>query len=147
MSQSTDTLNELIEIARDGREFYLDAARNTLQSELKNSFQGQADLRTRLIDDLSGNVERHGDDASKGETIAGRTRKFYTAVMASFKKDPEGIYLEQLGEVEDRFLAQFKRALDVVESEKLRQVLNSYLPIAQASNEQMKKLYRQKKAA
>lgn len=147
MSKSTDLVNELIEIARDGREFYLDAARSTLDPELKSSFEGQSDLRKRLIEDLSRDVEGHGDDASRGETIAGRTRKLYSAVVASLKKDPQGIYLEQLGEVEDRLLVRFRHVLDAVETEQLRRVLKGYLPMIEAANNQMKALSREKKAA
>lgn len=147
MDKSTDLLNDLIEIARDGRQFYLDAAGRAQDPEMRQVFNDQAELRGQLVDDLSGHVAHKGETASQDETLAGRTRKLYAAVLAAISRDREGVYVAQLGEVEDRMLAHYRRAMDEVESEDVRRILVGYLPTVETAHDRMKRLQQRKMAA
>lgn len=147
MNKSTDLLNELIEIARDGKKFYLDAAAKVTDGEVQQIFRTQANVREQLINTLSQHVVIRGDIASREETLVGMTRKLYAEILATLSSDRDGIYIQQLEEVEDRLLEHYRKALEVAESEDVRRVLVQHMPIVQAAHDRMKALKRKKQAA
>lgn len=147
MNKSTDLLNELIEIARDGKKFYLDAAAKVTDGEVQLIFRTQANVREQLINTLSQHVVIRGDIASREETLVGMTRKLYAEILATLSSDRDRVYISQLEEVEDRLLEHYRKALEVAESEDVRRVLVQHMPIVQAAHDRMKALKRKKQAA
>jgi uncharacterized protein (TIGR02284 family) len=140
MRKATDRLNELIEIARDGSKFYLDAAKKVKSPDLRAVFTTQANVREQLINDLSKHVVGRGDLPSEGETLVGKTRQFYADTLAKISNDKEQVYIDQLEETEDRLLEKFREALEHTESEDARKVLIDDLPTVQAAHDRMKNL-------
>lgn len=147
MKKSTDLLNELIEIARDGKQFYLDAATKVSGADVQQVFRTQANVREQLINDLSQHVVLRGDVASRDETLVGKTRKLYAEILATLSSDRDGIYISHLEEVEDRLLDHYRKALDDAESEDVRRVLVLHMPTVQSAHDRMKSLKRKKHAA
>jgi uncharacterized protein (TIGR02284 family) len=147
MNKTTDLLNELIEIARDGRQFYLDAATKVSGADIQQVFRTQANVREQLINDLSQHVVLRGDVASRDETMAGKTRKLYAEILATLSSDQDAVYIGQLEEVEDRLLGHYRKALEDAESEDVRRVLVLHMPTVQAAHDRMKSLKRKKNAA
>jgi uncharacterized protein (TIGR02284 family) len=147
MNKSTDLLNELIEIARDGKKFYLDAATKVTGAEVQQVFRTQASAREQLINDLSQHVVIRGEVASRDETLVGITRKLYAEILATLSSDRDGVYINQLEEVEDRLLDHYRKALEQAESEDVRRVLVSHMPTVQAAHDRMRALKRKKHAA
>ncbi len=147
MNRSTDLLNELIEIARDGERFYLDAATKVTGAEVQQIFRAQAGAREQLINDLSKHVVTRGEVASRDETLVGMTRKLYAEILATLSSDRDGVYIDQLEEVEDRLLDHYSDALEQAESEDVRRVLVGHMPTVQATHDRMKALKRKKQAA
>lgn len=147
MNKSTDLLNELIEIARDGKKFYLDAATKVTGAEVQQIFRAQASAREQLINDLSQHVVTRGEVASRDETLVGITRKLYAEILATLSSDRDGVYINQLEEVEDRLLDHYRKALEQAESEDVRRILISHMPTVQAAHDRMRALKRNKHAA
>lgn len=147
MNKSTDLLNELIEISRDGRKFYLDAAAKVEDPEVHRVFTTQASVREQLINDLSRHVIVRGEIASLDETLVGKTRKLYAEILATLSNDRDRVYIAQLEEVEDRLLEQFHHALEQAESEDVRRVLVGHIPMVQAAHDRMRALKKKKHAA
>ena len=59
MNDQTEFLNDLIEIARDGEQFYLDAAGKVPHVDIQKTFREMAAVRSSLIRDLvTGEVVR-----------------------------------------------------------------------------------------
>lgn len=144
MKKATDRLNELIEIARDGNKFYLEAAKKVSDPDVRAVFTTQANVREQLISDLSKCVVGRGDLPAEGETMLGKTRQLYADTLAKIKDDKERVYINQLEEAEDQLLEKFREALEHTESEEARKVLVDDMPIVQAAHDRMKTL---KKAA
>src|SRR4051794_13084554 len=61
MTTSASTLNELIEITRDGQNFYTDAVTHVRSSLLKAVFHGIIDAKAQLIRALSEHVRVRGE--------------------------------------------------------------------------------------
>jgi len=147
MNKSTELLNELIEAARDGRKFYLDAASKVEDAEVYQVFSTQACAKELLINDLSQHVVAHGAIASEDETLVGKTRMLYAEILAALSADRDRIYVAQLEEVEGRLLERFRRALKETESEDVRRMLSGHITTVRAGHERMKMLKHRKRAA
>lgn len=147
MNQSTDLLNTLIEVSRDGQKFYSDAANKVKDPDVRTVFETQANAREQLINDLSRHVAVRGESASSDETFVGRTRKLYADTLAKLKTDSDGVYIKQLAEAESRLLNHFREALEAVDTEEVRRVLVGHMPIVQAAHDRMRELKQSKLAA
>ncbi len=147
MNQSTDLLNTLIEVSRDGLKFYSDAASKVKDPDVRAVFETQANAREQLINDLSRHVNVRGAAASRDETFIGKSSKFYADAMARLKSDSDSVYIKQLAEAESRLLDHFRSALEEVETEEVRRVLVGHMPIVQAAYDRMKALKQDKLAA
>jgi uncharacterized protein (TIGR02284 family) len=127
MNKSADLLNELIEIARDGERFYLDAASKVRSGLVRDIFRELAAVRCDLRVDLSSHVSARGDRPSDASTLLGAARKGYAAVLANLSDDRDTVDVGQLEEVEDRLLNLFRDALKDPPSAALRTILERHL--------------------
>jgi len=75
MTKPATTLNELIEISRDGLNFYEDAIRHTANPQLKIVFRGMVDAKNQLISALSERVRERGEKPSDDGTLSGKMVK------------------------------------------------------------------------
>src|SRR3546814_15702867 len=74
---SSDLLNELIEITRDGQRFYQHAADEVKDVELQHLFRDLAQAKTQIIQALSVKVAANHEHPSQGGTLTGRMREPY----------------------------------------------------------------------
>jgi len=113
MSTETKTaheLNDLIEIARDGQDFYTEAAGKVEDAELKALFTRIAGVKGRIISTLSSTVAATGEKPAEKGTLRGSLQEMYGKIRATFGDTNYG-YVAELEESEDRLLAAFKDAL------------------------------------
>lgn len=101
------TLNDLIEIARDGGEFYGDAAGKVDSAELAALFNSMADHKRQIVSGLSADVAAAGGDPADHGTMAGSMRQVYAKARAAVG-DTSYAYVAELEEMEDRLLGAFK---------------------------------------
>lgn len=137
--QSTAVLNDLIEVARDGERFYIDAASKVGNTELKGLFRQMAEVRQQLIDALGDHVLARGDLPSGGTTVAGTLRKMYADALAAFRDD-DPVYVSELEEAEDRMLDHYRKALNEAPTDEVHTVLEQHLPTVEAAHLRMKRI-------
>ena len=104
-------LNDLIEIARDGKSFYEEAATKVKDTELSALFVRIAGVKARIVSSLSSAVVATGGKPAEHGTMVGSMQQFYGKVRAAFGDTHYG-YVAELEESEDRLLAAFQDVLN-----------------------------------
>lgn len=101
------SLNDLIEIARDGGDFYTEAAGKVEDRELSSLFTQMATHKRDLVSGLSADVVATGGEPAEHGTLVGTMAQAYANVRAALG-DTNYEYVAQLEEAEDRLLGAFK---------------------------------------
>ena len=104
------SLNDLIEIARDGSDFYSDAAGKVKDPELSSLFAQMAEHKREIVSGLSADVAAIGGTPAEHGTIVGSMHQVYGKVRAALG-DTDYAYVAELEESEDRLLKAFKDTL------------------------------------
>lgn len=147
MTNTTSSLNDLIEVLNDGVKFYDDAAKTTENANYKSLFTRMSSTKRSIAADLKAQVALHGETPADGGTVAGTLRKAYTDVAAKLTKTPDTTYISNLEETEDRILHAFQDALTSSDRAEVRQIAQNYLPDVRRMHEEMRTLKHQLKAA
>jgi uncharacterized protein (TIGR02284 family) len=147
MTQTTTSLNELIEVLNDGVKFYDDAAGTTKNSTYQQLFQRMATTKRSIAADLKAEVAHHGDKPADSGTVTGSLRQAYTDLRAKLSDNPDAQYIGQLEESEDRILHAFQDALTTSEHAQVRQIAQNYLPDVRRMHDEMRTLKAQVKHA
>lgn len=137
---SAGLLNELLEMARDGEQFYRDAADKVANPALRGTFRQMAEVRQRLMNDLADHVTARGEQPSAHRTLGGRSRQAYADALAALRPHHEAVYIGQLEAAEDRLLAAYERALDKAETDSVRDILARHLLTVRAAHDRMRAL-------
>ncbi|HYG08199.1 MAG TPA: PA2169 family four-helix-bundle protein [Stenotrophomonas sp.] len=103
-------LNDLIEIARDGQEFYAEAASKVNIPELTALFTRIATVKSDIVTRLSAVVAASGGTPAEHGTMVGTMQQFYAKVRAMLS-DTDYSYVAELEESEDRLLHAFQDTL------------------------------------
>lgn len=101
------SLNDLIEIARDGSDFYTEAAGKVEDQELATLFGQMATHKRDIVAGLSADVAATGGEPAEHGTVVGTMAQAYANVRAALG-DTNYEYVSQLEEAEDRLMAAFK---------------------------------------
>lgn len=139
MTNTTEQLNELIEITRDGQRFYQHAHDEVKDVRLQVLFRDMAQSKSELIRALSVKVAAKQEVPASGGTFSGKLRQVYADTKASLVSDTEATYVAQLEEAEDRILNAFEDALEVAEPD-VHALLVTELPKVRANHERMRTL-------
>jgi uncharacterized protein (TIGR02284 family) len=140
MTNPATTLNELIQITRDGQTFYTDAVPRVSNPHLKAVFRGIIDAKTQLISALSEHVRIRGTQPSTDGTFAGSFHKLYAEVRAGLSSEKDATFVAQLEQSEDRLLSAFEQAAADVDDPGLREIILRHLPKVRLCHEQMRNL-------
>ncbi len=108
-NKTAHTLNDLISIARDGKDFYEEAAQKVEDTELRTLFARIATVKSQIVNDLSAAVQAAGGKPESSGTMVGSMQQMYGKVRATFG-DKEYGYVAELEESEDRLLEAFDEA-------------------------------------
>lgn len=104
------SLNDLIEIARDGAEFYTEAAGKVENPQLSSLFNQMATHKRDIVQGLSAEVAATGGTPAESGTMVGSMRQMYGKVRAALG-DTDYAYVAELEESEDRLLKAFRDTL------------------------------------
>lgn len=104
------SLNDLIEIARDGHAFYTEAAGKVQDAELAALFSRIAGVKQDIVARLSAAVAATGGTPAEHGTMVGSMQQFYGKVRAALGDTTYG-YVAELEESEDRLLKAFNGTL------------------------------------
>jgi uncharacterized protein (TIGR02284 family) len=137
-SKTAHNLNDLIEIARDGQEFYTEAAGKVEDAELAALFTRIAGVKNEIVRSLSATVVAAGGKPADHGTFVGSMQQFYGKVRATLGDKQYG-YVAELEESEDRLLKAFKDTLtDADTSPAARQEVQRLLPQVQEGHAVMR---------
>ena len=120
------SLNDLIEIARDGGDFYTEAAGKVKDSELSALFSQMASHKRDIVAGLSASVAAAGGKPAEHGTMVGTMRQAYGKVRAALG-DADYAYVAELEDTEDRLLAAWEHfaSLGLGQRESVRQGIDS----------------------
>ena len=104
------SLNDLIEIARDGGDFYTEAAGKVKDSELSSLFGQMATHKRDIVAGLSASVAAAGGKPADHGTVVGTMHQAYGKVRAALG-DTNYAYVAELEDAEDRLLAAFRETI------------------------------------
>lgn len=105
-----ERLNDLIEIAKDGADFYHEAAEKVKNPELVTLFNRIAGVKTKIVTVLSAEVQSFGGKPASSGTVTGSFQQLYGKIRAAFGDTDYG-YVAELEESEDRLLKAFKEVI------------------------------------
>ena len=134
------TLNELIEITRDGQTFYTEAVGRVTNSHLKAVFRGLIDVKAKMISTLSEHVRARGMEPSAQGTLAGSFHKLYGDVRAKLSTQGDLTFVAQLEAAEDRLLTAFEQAAADAGDPELRRIITRHLPKVRLCHDEMRNL-------
>jgi len=140
MTNPAVTLNELIEITRDGQTFYTEAVGRVTNSHLKAVFRGLIDVKAKMISTLSEHVRARGMEPSAQGTLAGSFHKLYGDVRAKLSTQGDMTFVAQLEAAEDRLLTAFEQAASDASDPELRRIITRYLPKVRLCHDEMRNL-------
>ena len=106
-NETAHTLNDLVAIARDGQEFYSEAAQKVEDQELSTLFNRIASVKGKIVSELAGAVQAAGGKPDMDGTMVGSMQKMYGTIRAALGDTQYG-YVAQLEESEDRLLHAFE---------------------------------------
>jgi len=109
-SKIEHSLNDLIEIARDGDKFYTEAAGKVEDAELSALFTRIAGVKRDIVTSLSAAVRAAGGEPAEHGTMVGAMQKMYGNMRATLGDTQYG-YVAELEESEDRLLKAFNDTL------------------------------------
>ncbi len=147
MNQRNDTatLNDLIEVLNDGKDFYEEAS-DHVHPDLAAVFKRMARTKAAITADLSGMVVSRGDHPSESGSFSGSLRKLYAELRASIAQNEETTYIVQLEEFEDRILHAFEDAVEKSDDVGVREISRRYLPEVTRDHNDMRAMKKIKQA-
>ena len=149
MSHTENTIQNLVNICEDAREFYTDAVTQTKDPEMKRLCRQMADIRKGIIIDLRA-FARQNDlkiDEPK-ETLGGQVNKFLGENIAKISDNTDEALIVYLEEAEDRCLHSFEDASNDNDlSPEARRLVSEELASLKKTHDYMKELKVAMKAA
>jgi uncharacterized protein (TIGR02284 family) len=137
-NQSVSTLNDLIAITRDGKNFYEEAAGKVEDPGLQSLFSRFAASKSQVVAELGGAVQAAGGQPEQTGTMVGSMQQMYGKARAALGDRNYG-YVAELEESEDRLLGAFKDALKDDETPPAaRDVIGRLLPEVQGCHDVMR---------
>jgi len=141
--KNASTVKEIVQIARDGLEFYQDAATEVKSERLKAVFSRMANHKRQLITALSTNLALNDEEVPTDGTMAGSIRKGYAEVRTMLGANEDKTYVTQLEETEDRLLHHFEDALKDCDDVGVKTLLQQHYPQVRACHDEMRALKQQ----
>ncbi len=138
--KNANTLQELVQISRDGLEFYTEAGKEVKDISLKATFVRMADAKRDLIASLSTKLAAHQEKVPTSGTVAGKLRQMWADLRASISSNEEKVYVAQLEEAEDRLLEHYESALKEVDDPIVTAMLQAHLTRVRACHAEMRGL-------
>ncbi|MFT4246667.1 MAG: PA2169 family four-helix-bundle protein [Pseudomonas sp.] len=136
--KTAHTLNDLIQIARDGQDFYNEAASKVKDAELSSLFTRIAASKADIIASLGAAVSAAGGKPAEHGTFVGSVQQLYGRLRASLGDTTYG-FVAELEESEDRLLGGFRDALGDTDTSPLaRQEIQRLLPEVQQTHAVMR---------
>ena len=109
--QKVETLNDLLENARDGALGFREASDHARSAELKQLFRRRADACTLAASELQAQLRQAGGKIDAGGTVAGATHRIWTHIRGLFGGASDETMLNECERGEDVSVARYRKAL------------------------------------
>ncbi len=108
MTDSQTSLSELLEINRDGADFYEHAAQAVDDTRLRKLFTQLAQMKSELATDMSGEVPAKAARRGKASGPVAEFQRTYADMRRNLRK-PDGSQIDVLEQAEGRLHTQFQQ--------------------------------------
>jgi uncharacterized protein (TIGR02284 family) len=105
-------LNDLVEICKDGQEGFRQAAEHVRDPELKQYFNEESLIRSRMTGDLQNEVIHLGGDPDKHGSVTGSLHRTWFKVKSAVGMDDQSI-VSSVETGEDAAVEMFEKVLKV----------------------------------
>jgi uncharacterized protein (TIGR02284 family) len=139
MTHESHTLNELIQVLRDGEAFYTDAAQKVEAPVYRNLFQRMARIKCAIANELAAYATA-GNARMARDSMMDLWEPTYADKRVGIGKAAEKIYLTLLEETEDQILDVFRSHLRYSDSTAVCAILYRRMPEAQRAHDEMRDL-------
>ncbi|MFC4727529.1 PA2169 family four-helix-bundle protein [Coralloluteibacterium thermophilus] len=139
MNDRTATLNELIDVLEDSRDFYRDAAQEAKHAQYRQLFERFAQTKASIAADLKTKVAARGGEPSDG-SVSGGLRKAWSELRVKLSGDSDAEYIAQLEAFEDRIVHAFRDAVNDSDDAEVRAIAQRYQPQVEQDHAQMRDL-------
>jgi uncharacterized protein (TIGR02284 family) len=112
-AQVISTLNNLIQICRDGQEGFRTAAEGVSNPGLKGQFERYSRQRASFAGELRDEVRRMGGEAAEGGSVSGSFHRGWLGLKAALTGEDERAVLGECERGEESALAAYRAALGV----------------------------------
>lgn len=137
-TETTNKLNDVVAIMRDGVHFYDEAIEAIDNPGLNAVFRRYRDAKQVLASDLSTAVELRGDDPETDGTFVGSMREGYTKLRASLG-NADKAFVSELEEHEDQALHKVQDLLEDGDTPtEAKAVLNRVYPEIKSLHDDMR---------
>jgi uncharacterized protein (TIGR02284 family) len=128
MDAETASLNDIIGVLDDGRDFYAEAARQIAHTDTRELFERMAHTKEAIVAELRDHVVARGDRPADGGTFRGHVRRAYAELRVRLSRDPEAEYIAQLEAFEDRIVHAFQDVIFDSDDAGVRSIVLKYMP-------------------
>jgi uncharacterized protein (TIGR02284 family) len=123
-SDQVETLNDLIEISRDGESGFKACAERVKEPSTAVLLRARADECRQAVAELKGLVAQLGGKAGDSGTVTGALHRGWVAVKGSLSGDTDHAVLEETERGEDAAMAAYRKALEENLSAPVRAVVS-----------------------
>ena len=135
-----ETLNELIEVLKDGQHGFQTAAKDVKAPELAQVFEGYAKQRAEFTAKLQANVAALGADVEKSGSVAGTMHRGWINLKSALSTNEPQAVLEEAERGEDAAVAAYKKALEKDLDAATRELVNSQSIAVKAAHDHVRNL-------
>lgn len=146
-SDTIETLNDLVEISKDGEYGFGSAAEYAKGSDLKQLFTRRAEQCRQSAAELQAIVVRLGGTAEDGGTVGGAVHRGWIAVKSGLSGYTDQALLEESERGEDSALESYRDALDTSLPADVRAVVERQYEGVKLNHAQIRTLRDQARAA
>ena len=136
----TASLDEMIEVLNDGKQFYAQAAAEVQRPDLQSLFRRMAATKGDIAAQLQVRAKALGEKPATGGSISGALRKLYAEIRVKLTSDSDHEYVAQLEEFEDRIKHAFESAVASSDDSEVRRIADKYLSSVEKDHDLMQDL-------
>ena len=140
------TLNDIIEICRDGQNGFKEAAENVKSTDLKSFFNECSTERAQFVSDIQLEVRRLGGDPQKTGSTAGALHRVWMDIKGTFTGKDDHAILSECERGEDSAVEAYREAIKLSLPLTIQQLLERQFQSVRQTHDRIKQM-RDAKAA
>ena len=140
------TLNDIIEICRDGQNGFKEAAENVKNPDLKSFFNECSTERAQFVSDIQLEVRRLGGDPQKTGSTAGALHRVWMDIKGTFTGKDDHAILSECERGEDSAVEAYREAIKLSLPLTIQQLLERQFQSVRQTHDRIKQM-RDAKAA